>query len=161
MNKLRHQKQFSHRNEKLCELIYPDKKKLACVELSAAAVRPLWYLMPFTVCIIRVSHKTEFLDRGKIKGYILVVLWFLCHNCFILARFFRDFNMTPDIQLVPSQRAVWAGISVPSGVFRFWCDQQSCHRSVLFWQHSWNTEFILSFNWFIYYQKRLIIYIFT
>lgn len=154
MNKLRHQKQFSHRSEKLCELIYPDRKKLACAELSAAAVRPLPYLMPFTICIIRASHKTEFLDRGKTKGYILVVLWFLCHNCFTLAR--SEILTWLHVSNYRRGLSGLAPLSFQEG-FRFCCDQQRLsHRSVLFWQHSWNTDFTLSFIWVIYCQKILI-----
>lgn len=78
MSKLRHQKHFSHGNEKLCGLTYTDRKKskLASAELNAVTVRPLLVptLMPCTSCSNRVSRKTEFLDRGKNKGYISVVL---------------------------------------------------------------------------------------
>lgn len=102
MTKLRHQKQFSHGNEKQCELIYPDRKKskLACTELSAVTARLLLVsiLMPFTICSNRASKKTDFLDRGKNKGYISVVLWFLSHNYFLLATSFRNLNMTPYTQ---------------------------------------------------------------
>lgn len=116
MSKLRHQKQFSHGNEKRCGLIYTDRKKskLASAELSAVTARPLLIpiLMPFTSCSNRVGRKTEFLDRGKNKGYISVVLWFLSHNTSYLpdpSKFEHDSIYPIFFHL---GRAVWVGISL-------------------------------------------------
>lgn len=116
MSKLRHQKQFSRRTEKQCGLIYPDRKKskLVCTELSPATARPLLVsiLVPFTICSNRAGHKTEFLDREKNKCSIVVVLWFLSHNYFLLARSFRNLNMTPYTKFFHLERAVWVSISL-------------------------------------------------
>lgn len=116
MSKLRHQKQFSHENEKRCGLTYTDRKKskLASTELSAVTARPLLVpiFMPFTSCSNRVGRKTEFLDRGKNKGYISVVLWFLSRNYFLLARSFKIWTWLHIRNFFHLGRAVWVGISL-------------------------------------------------